>query len=151
MRTKRIQRLLRWLAAIISIWPLVSATAAPAVYAQHARTVRHAPANMYKKMPPGHEVVHLGKSRYYVHGGVFYVKKPPGFVEVRAPLGAIVFGLPIGAMALLIGGITYYVYNDVYYRKVPKGYVVVERPSDVVVVKETSAAVPSPQKSTRYC
>jgi hypothetical protein len=106
---------------------------------------------MYKKMPPGHEVVHLGKSRYYVHGGVFYVKKPPGFVEVRAPLGAIVFGLPIGAMALLIGGITYYVYNDVYYLKVPKGYVVVERPSDVVVVKETSAAVPSPQKSTRYC
>jgi hypothetical protein len=63
MRTKRIQRLLRWLAAIISIWPLVSATAAPAVYAQHARTVRHAPANMYKKMPPGHEVVHLGRSK----------------------------------------------------------------------------------------
>jgi hypothetical protein len=114
MRIKRIQRLLRWLAAIISIWPLVSATAATAVYAQHARTVRHAPARIYKKIPLGHKVVHLGKSRYYIHGGAFYVKKSPGFVAVRAPLEAIVIGLPIGAMALLIGGITYYVYNYVY-------------------------------------
>jgi hypothetical protein len=102
---------------------------------------------MYKKMPPGHRTVRVGTSRYYVHGGAFYVRKPDGFIAVRAPLGAVVVGLPIGAMALLIGGFTYYVYNDVYYRRVPEGYVVVEQPTEVVVAKEASPVVPSHQNA----
>jgi uncharacterized protein YgiM (DUF1202 family) len=145
MKIKRTRNPFRWLALMMALWSLVFTTAAPAAYAQPATTVRHAPAKMYKKMPPGHRNVRVGKSMYYVHGGAFYVRKPAGFVAVRAPVGALVVGLPIGAMALLIGGLTYYVYNDVYYRRAPDGYVVVERPAEVVVAKDASPVVPAHQ------
>lgn len=107
------------------------------------RAVHHAPDKVISRLPADHQVIHIGKSRYYVHGGRFYIKKPPGFVAIRTPLGAVVTSLPIGARAVLFGGITFYVSNDVYYRKILEGYLVVERPPHKSDLQETSPLEPS--------
>ncbi|BBO70958.1 hypothetical protein DSCA_48880 [Desulfosarcina alkanivorans] len=139
------RRPFRWLAVMVATWTLGFTTVTTPVCAQPQIAARHGPVRLLHRMPPGHRTVHVGKSRYYVHGGAFYVRKPAGFIAVRAPLGAVVVVLPIGAMALLIGGVTFYVYQDVYYRRVPEGYVVVERPSDGAVARQASPVVPSRQ------
>jgi len=122
---------------------LVFMSLSPAAFAGPGKAVHHAPGKVISRLPAGHRVVHVGKSKYYVHGSHFYVKKPVGFVAVRAPLGAVVVSIPIGARAVLFGGVTFYVSNDVYYRKVPGGYRIVERPSHAGALQEASPVEPS--------
>lgn len=93
-------------------------------------------------LPHGHKTVHVGKMRYFYHGGVFYERGPSGYVVIAAPIGAVVVGLPAGFVTVAINGSTYYAYAGVYYRKVPSGYVV-EAPPEAIVVKETSPEVQS--------
>jgi hypothetical protein len=85
--------------------------------------------------------------RYFYHGGVFYRYRgyPPGYVVVRAPVGAIVAALAVGFTTLVIGGLTYYHYGGVHYQKVPSGYVVVEPPPGAVVPQEPPAAIQPPE------
>ena len=122
---------------------LVFISLTPTIYAAPPNAVHHAPGKVISRLPADHRVVHVGKSRYYLHGDHFYVKKPSGFVPVRAPLGAVVVSIPIGARAVLFGGITFYVSDDVYYRKVPEGYLVVVRPAHKDDLQEASSVEPS--------
>ncbi|WP_319524068.1 DUF6515 family protein [uncultured Desulfosarcina sp.] len=133
------------LALTMAVYLLAFTTIATVAYAQPGRGPGHGSGEVLRKMPPDHRTVNVGNSRYYFHGGAFYQQRPGGFFPVHAPVGAVIFSLPVGAMALLVGGITYYLYNDVYYRRASQGYVVVEQPSEVVVVKKTSPVVPSQQ------
>ncbi|BBO75257.1 hypothetical protein DSCW_26740 [Desulfosarcina widdelii] len=145
MQRKIVTKVFKRLVLMMAVHLLVFTTIATVVYAQPGRGPGHGPGEVLHKMPPDHRTVNVGNSRYYFHGGAFYQQRPGGFFPVHAPVGAVVFSLPVGAMALLVGGITYYLYNDVYYRRAQQGYVVVEQPSEVVAVKETSAVVPSQQ------
>ena len=122
---------------------LVLLSLTPAIHAGPKKSFHPAPGKEISRLPADHRVVHVGKARYYVHGGRFYIRKPSGFVAVRAPLGAVVVSIPIGARAVLFGGITFYIWNDVYYRKVPEGYRVVERPAHAGELQEASSVEPS--------
>lgn len=88
-------------------------------------------------LPVGYITVLVGGARYFYYGGVFYRKRPHGYVVVRAPVGAVVVALPVGFE-------TYYYYGGVYYQKVPSGYVVVELPPQEAVVQEPPAPIQPP-------
>lgn len=89
--------------------------------------------------------------KYFYHGGVFYRyrTRPPGYVVVRAPVGAIVAALAVAFTTLVIGGLTYYHYGGVYYQKVPSGYVVVEPPPGAVVPQKPAAVIQPPDTVTK--
>ena len=92
------------------------------------RKLHRRPGHVIRRLPPRHHRVFVHKKPYYYHGGFFFRPGSGGYIRVRAPLGAIVVDLPLGAVSLRIGGIAYYHFSGVYYRHVPTGYVVVERP-----------------------
>lgn len=104
------------------------------VNAQHRRVQSN---KAVRSLPANHRTVHVGKTRYEYHGGIFYVHKPTGYHPVRAPIGARVVSLPLAAHTILLGGITYWIFNEAYYRKAPEGYVVVQRPVETVAPSET--------------
>ncbi|BCR06259.1 hypothetical protein DESUT3_33280 [Desulfuromonas versatilis] len=82
-----------------------------------------------KRLPAGHKVIHVGKTKYFVHGGRFYRGKPGGYVAVTAPIGAVVNVLPSGFSTVTLGGTTFFLAGGVYYRQLPGGYMVVEAPT----------------------
>ena len=96
---------------------------------------------VFATTPAGHRTIWAGGVKYFYHGGVYYRKRPSGFVVVRAPIGAIIASLPIGFITFAVLGSTYYYYAGVYYQKVPSGYVVVEVPPGAVVVEEPPVVV----------
>jgi hypothetical protein len=94
-----------------------------------------------RRPPAGHRAVrHRGRTFFY-HRGAFYQRHPPGYIVVKAPVGAVVAAIPIGFVTFVVGGHDYYYYGGVYYQRVPSGYVVVEAPRQSVIVKQT----PSPR------
>jgi len=104
--------------------------------------VHHVPhrGRVVRRPPVGHRPVWAGHRKYFYHRGAFYRRRPPGYVVVRAPVGAVVAAIPIGCVTFFVGGHSYYYYGGVYYRRVPSGYVVVEAPRQSVIVDQ----VPSP-------
>jgi len=100
----------------------------------------HHHGKVVTRVPAGHRTVrHRGRTFFY-HRGAFYQRRPPGYIVVRAPVGAVVAAIPIGCVTFFVGGHSYYYYGGVYYRRVPSGYVVVEAPRESVIVDQ----VPSP-------
>lgn len=91
---------------------------------------------VFVNAPAGHRTILYGGISYLFHNGIYYQKRPSGFVVVRAPIGAIITTLPIGFITFLVGGSTYFYYAGVYYQQIPSGYVVVEAPPGAVVVEE---------------
>jgi len=89
-----------------------------------------------KQLPGRHTRVVVGKKRYYSHRGVFYRKRPSGFVVARAPIGAVLASIPSGHISFRIGSIPYFFFGGVLYRRAPRGYVVVEAPSQTVITEE---------------
>jgi len=96
---------------------------------------------VFVNAPAGHRTIRAGGVKYFYHGGIYYQKRPSGFVVVRAPIGAIIATLPIGFITFVVGGSTYYHYAGVYYQQVPSGYVVVETPPGAVIVEEPPLVV----------
>jgi hypothetical protein len=47
-----------------------------------------------ERLPSGYRIVVYGNSRYYFHGGVWYLSQGPGFVVVAPPFGMVVPFLP---------------------------------------------------------
>ncbi len=91
--------------------------------------------------PAGYRTIWAGGIEYFYYGGVYYQKRPSGFVVVRAPIGAIIATLPIGFITFAVGGSPYYYYGGVYYQRIQAGYVVVEAPPGAVVVEEPPVVV----------
>ena len=59
------------------------------------QTVQHH-GKVVVNLPKNHRTVSVGRTRYFYQHDTFYRKAPAGYVVVRAPLGAVVFGLPVG-------------------------------------------------------
>ena len=110
--------------------------------AQRFKTPAH--GSVVTHLPHGHHSAHVGKTKFFYHGGVFYKRGPSGYVVIAAPIGAVVVGLPAGFLTVAINGSTYYAYAGIYYQKVPSGYVVVETPPEAIVVRQTSPSVQPP-------
>lgn len=92
------------------------------------RSVKHAPYRAPAKHYRGHEHVRVGKHNYYHRNGRFFRPGSSGLISVRAPLGAIVAGLPVGFSMVLSGGTNYFQAGGTYYNRVSGGYMVVEEP-----------------------
>ncbi len=71
-----------------------------------------------------------GKS-YYHRKGRFYRRTSKGYINITAPIGAIIMDLPIGFARLFIDGHYYYRYEGIYYRRHNHGYRVVRPPIGV--------------------
>jgi len=93
-----------------------------------------------RRPPVGHRPVWVRHRKYFYHRGAFYRRRPPGYVVVRAPIGAVVPAIPFGCVTFGARKHSYYYYGGVYYRRAPSGYVVVEAPRQSVIVDQ----VPSP-------
>ncbi len=85
-------------------------------------------------MPRGYISISFGGIPYFYYSGVFYQRGSSGFFMVGAPIGAIVYSLPVGYTRVVHSNTYYYCYDDVYYRKVPSGYQVVDSPAAPVAV-----------------
>ncbi|MDX9709101.1 MAG: DUF6515 family protein [Trichloromonas sp.] len=92
------------------------------------RAVKQAPYRVPAKHYRGHEHVRVGKHDYYHRNGRFFRPGPKGLIAVRAPIGAIVAGLPVGFSMVISGGTNYYQAGGIYYNRVPGGYMVVDEP-----------------------
>jgi len=103
------------------------------------RVPRH--GRFFVRPPVGHKPVWVRGVRYRYHRGVFYRKRPFGYIVVRAPVGAVVAAIPIGFVTFVVGTDSYYYYGGVYYQRVPSGYVVVEPPPVAVSVDETPSTI----------
>lgn len=84
------------------------------------------PGHVVDRLPNGHHTTHLGQRSYFYHGGIFYRKRPKGFIVVRPPVGAVIDGLPVGFTTAVIAGTTYFLFASAFYRPVRAGYMVVE-------------------------
>lgn len=69
-------------------------------------------------------LAHKDISYYYVNG-VYYVKEPTGYVQVRPVSGLRVASLPPGFTRVRIGPDYLYRYNNIDYRKVNGFFIVV--------------------------
>lgn len=106
----------------------VATCAAPAwADGHHGRRDFHG-RHVIRVLPHGYRHVRVGHRGYFFHGNRFYVRRPDGFVLVRAPFGAVVARLPVGYLTVHIGGIRYFTFGGLYYRPVPTGYEIVEVP-----------------------
>ncbi len=95
--------------------------------------------------PVGYVSVRFGGAKYFYHAGVFYQKRPHGFIVAPPPVGAIIASIPAGFQVVVIGGVTYYCYGGAYYQGVPSGYIVVEAPPVVVAVEDPPALIQVPE------
>lgn len=96
-----------------------------------------------KVLPKGHSSVRFKNNRYYFNQGQWYRKSNGLYLGIRAPIGAILFGLPNGYTTLSIGSNRYYHLDGTYYRSDSSGYVVVNDPTGI----QHSAASQQPAAS----
>jgi len=91
-------------------------------------------------LPPGYLAV---RDRFYV-GGVWYARRPGGFIVVGPPIGVFVPVLPAFYTTVWIGGFPYYYANDTYYEwsDVQRSYEVVEPPVGAEEVAPDGAPPP---------
>jgi len=69
-------------------------------------------------------VVHAGKT-YFIHDGVYYSKRPNGYVVVNPVAGIRLASLPRGYTTVVVNGETLYRYRSTNYRRVNGVYIVV--------------------------
>lgn len=81
-----------------------------------------------RNLPRDHRVIRHRDLRFYFSGGTWYRPLGSRFVVVAPPIGAVVPILPLGYMALTIGGRPYYRYDDAYYVRHDRGFMVIEPP-----------------------
>ena len=86
-----------------------------------------------RELPRRRRPVVVRDRRYYYHRGMYYRPRPPGYVVVRAPIGARVGVMPPGYISFLIGPRHYFYANLTYYLWEPRRreYVVVEKPEGI--------------------
>jgi len=130
------------IAVIACLTAAVIMTAPPAAHARRPHK-KHRPGSIVYKLPRGHRRVHVGPSRYYYHGGIFYRKRPSGYLVVNAPIGALVLSIPIGSRAFISGGLTFYLNGSTYYRRDRRGYRVVAPPGQTVITNEILPVIPT--------
>lgn len=70
------------------------------------------------QLPGNYETLNVGGVPYYFSGGAFYVNENGRFIQVAAPVGAIVYNLPAGAAQETLDGVAYIVYNNVLYSQI---------------------------------
>ncbi len=80
-------------------------------------------------LPPRHEIVRFGDSRYHYYRGRFYHDTFFGLVFVHPPVGVIIDLIPAESRVVTVGASTYYCYDNVYYEACSSGYIVVPAPS----------------------
>jgi hypothetical protein len=87
---------------------------------------------IFGTLPPQRTVIVLGRSSYYYHDNVFFVRVIyRGRVSYRViapPIGAPFSILPVGHRTVIVRGVNYYEFDDVYYVRRGGRYVVVVRP-----------------------
>jgi len=117
----------------------------PIIPRRHRRVIvtrpRPRPGKFIVDLPSRHTRLVVRGRPYYYRSGLFYYRRPRGYVVVGPPIGAIVPRLAIGFSTVWVGGSFYYYYGNVFYRRVPTGYVVVDPPRSTTVVLETPAVV----------
>lgn len=96
-------------------------------------------------LPFGYVSVWAGGVNYFYNAGIFYQRRPNGFIVAPPPVGAIIASIPAGFQVVVIGGLTYYCYGGAYYQRVPSGYIVVEAPPGVITVERPSALIQVPE------
>ena len=89
------------------------------------RTVTTASALRFNSLPVGYQRFLYNDETFYYSEGVYYKKKPHGFVIVKPRAGFRVSALPSGYRIIRSGGATFYSFNNVRYRKLGGFFVVV--------------------------
>ncbi|PCI78565.1 MAG: hypothetical protein COB20_06500 [SAR86 cluster bacterium] len=77
------------------------------------------------RLPAGYVRFLHNDDTFYYSEGVYYKKKPHGFVLVKPRAGFRVASLPSGYRIVRSGGATFYSFNNVRYRKINGFFVVV--------------------------
>ncbi len=117
----------------------------PRIPRRHRRVIvtrpRPRPGKLVVDLPARHTRLVVRGRPYYYRSGLFYYRRPRGYVVVGPPVGAIVPRLAIGFSTVWVGGRFYYYFGNVFYRRVPSGYVVVDPPTSTTVVLDTPAVV----------
>lgn len=128
------------MAAAVLALAVPSAHAPAAAHrAEPARSHGHRPGERVRRLPEGRVRVTVGVTPYFYYGGAFYRPLRPGYVVVRAPIGAHVRTLPPGYVTFGIGTRRFFFVDSTYYLWWPstRDYVVVEEPEGA---KEAMAA-----------
>ncbi|MDA0280208.1 MAG: hypothetical protein O3C29_07215 [Proteobacteria bacterium] len=89
------------------------------------RTITTVAAVGLNRLPIGHVRFLHDDETFYYSDGVYYKKKPHGYVLVKPRAGFRVAALPRGYRVVRDGGATFYRFNNVRYRKVNGFFVVV--------------------------
>lgn len=79
------------------------------------------------------QAIMLGTLTFFFLDGIFYKKKPDGYVITPAPIGARVAQLPPAVVMVNMNGRNVYTYSGVYYQQVPNGYMVIEQPNAAIL------------------
>jgi len=79
-------------------------------------------------LPHGAISLRVGHDHYHEHRGVYYQRRPHGYVVVAAPRGAVVRRLPPSRTRIYHRGEVYYRSGDAYYLARGDDYVVVDPP-----------------------
>ena len=94
--------------------------------------VVHEPVVRKVVVPASYQTIYINDIRYHYRRGQFYMLRGDTLVQVSAPFGAVVSGLPTGRKLEIIDGKLYYVVGSTYFRKTLGGYRVVACPYRVV-------------------
>jgi len=89
------------------------------------RTVTTVSAFSLKSLPAGYVRFLHNNETFYYSEGVYYEKKPHGYVIVKPRAGFRVATLPRGYRVIRERGVTFYSFNNVRYRKLDGFFVVV--------------------------
>lgn len=89
------------------------------------RTITTVSAVGMKSLPAGYVRFLHDDETFYYNEGVYYSKKPYGFVVVKPRTGFRVAALPSGYRIIRDGGATFYSFNKIRYQKLDGFFVVV--------------------------
>jgi hypothetical protein len=126
------------MAAVLAL--AVASAGAPAAEHRAERSAHgHRLGERVRRLPEGRVRVTVGAMPYFYYGGAFYRPLRPGYVVVRAPIGAHVRTLPRGYVTFGIGTRRFFFVDSTYYLWSPptRDYVVVQEPEGA---KEAMAA-----------
>ena len=86
-------------------------------------------------IPEGAEIVSNGVDSFYYRSGIFYTKKPKGYVITNAVPGVRIHGLPFGYRIAMAKGKPYFYYFGTFYEQVNNSdyYETVIAPEEAIV------------------
>ncbi|GMR05087.1 MAG: hypothetical protein BMS9Abin23_1020 [Thermodesulfobacteriota bacterium] len=106
------------------------------------------PGQFARRLPKRRHRVVVRDREYFYRRGLFYYRRPRGFVVVGPPIGTIVASLGVRYKRIWVGGALYYYYSSIFYRRVPRGFVVVEPPATATVLLAPPAIVEPAEPAT---